>query len=56
MFAPVAARLLTYRPPMPGDATAYCDAVRDHALVEEWYALAALEPKEWRLPRYETLV
>ena len=55
MFAPVAARLLTYRPPLPGDAIAYCDAVRSHALVEEWYALAALEPEEWRLPRYETL-
>ncbi len=55
MFAPVAARLLTYRPPMPEDAAAYCDAVRGHALVEAWYALAALEPEGWRLSRYETL-
>ena len=55
MFAPVVARLLTYRPALPGDALAYCDAVRAHPLVEEWYALAALESKEWQLARYETL-
>ena len=55
MFAPVAARLLTYRPPLPDDATAYCDAVRAHPLVDEWYALAAAEPGAWQLARYETL-
>ncbi len=55
MFAPVAARLLTYRPPLPDAAATYCDAVRAHPLVEEWYALAAQEPADWQLPRYETL-
>ena len=55
MYAPVAARALTFRPPLPGDAWAYCDAVRAHPLVESWYALAAEEPAAWRLPRYETL-
>ncbi len=55
MFAPVVARLLTYRPPLPDDAQAYCDAVRAHPLVDEWYALAAAEPEAWLLARYETL-
>jgi len=55
MYAPVAARALTFRPPLPDDAWAYCDAVRAHPMVESWYALAAEEPAAWRLPRYETL-
>ena len=55
MFAPVAARLLTYRPPLPDDTLAYCDAVRAHPLVDEWYALSAAEPEAWLLARYETL-
>ena len=53
MFAPVVARLLTYEPPMSAEARAYCDAVRAHPLVEEWYAAAAQEPREWLLDKYE---
>lgn len=53
MFAPVVARLLTYEPPISAGARAYCDAVRAHPLVEEWYAGAAQEPREWLLDKYE---
>ena len=31
MYAPVVCRLLTYRPPLPEAAQAYCDAVRDRS-------------------------
>ena len=54
MYAPVVARLLTYRPALPPAAQAYCDAVRTHPLVESWYADAAREPAEWHLEKYET--
>ena len=54
MFAPVVARLLTYAPPLPPAAAAYCAAVRAHALVGEWYDAAAAEPPDWHIPRYET--
>lgn len=54
MFAPVVARLLTYLPPIAPDTLAYCQAVRAHPLVTQWYDLAAQEPVEWRLPHYET--
>lgn len=53
MFAPVVARLLTYAPPIAADTRAYCDAVRAHPLMAEWYAAAAQEPADWRLPHYE---
>ena len=53
MFAPVVARLLTYRPPLAADTVAYCDAVRAHPLVSAWYEAAAQEPVEWRLAHYE---
>jgi glutathione S-transferase len=55
MYAPVVARLLTYRPPLGAAAEAYCAAVRRHPLVNEWYEAAAGEPKEWLLEKYETL-
>jgi glutathione S-transferase len=32
---------------------AYCEAVRAHPLMDEWYRLAAAEPAEWFLPAYE---
>jgi glutathione S-transferase len=54
MFAPVVARFLTYRPDLSPEAQAYCDAVRAHPLVAEWYDAAAKEPKEWEVARYET--
>ena len=53
MFAPVVARLLTYRPPLAADTMAYCDAVRAHPLVAQWYDLAAQEPLSWRMDHYE---
>ena len=55
MYAPIVARLLTYRPPLSAAADAYCVAVREHRLVNEWYEGAAAEPKEWLLEKYETL-
>ncbi len=55
MYAPVVARLLTYRPPLGAVAEAYCAAVRRHPLLVEWYEDAAREPKEWLLEKYETL-
>jgi glutathione S-transferase len=54
MYAPVVARLLTYRPPLTQAAQAYCDAVRAHPLIQSWYADAASEPAEWHLEKYET--
>ena len=54
MYAPVVARFLTYRPQLSAASWAYCEAVRRHPLVEQWYALAAAEPVEWRLAHYET--
>jgi len=56
MFAPVVARLLTYQPPIAAGTRAYCDAVRAHPLVAEWYDAAAAEPMEWRLDKYESVV
>lgn len=55
MYAPVVARFLTFRPELAADTQAYVDAVRAHPLVAEWYDLAAGEPAEWLLPKYETL-
>lgn len=53
MYAPVVCRFLTYRPDLSTPARAYCDAVRAHPLVAEWYSLAAQEPAAWRLAKYE---
>jgi glutathione S-transferase len=53
MYAPVVSRFLTYHPELSPQAHAYCDAVRAHPLVAEWYDLAAREPEAWRLAHYE---
>jgi glutathione S-transferase len=53
MYAPVVARLLTYKPKLSKDSLAYCTAVRQHPLVAEWYDAAAKEPKAWHIARYE---
>lgn len=55
MYAPVVARFLTYRPELSPRSLAYLEAVRRHPLVDRWYAEAAAEPREWLLPKYETL-
>ena len=54
MFAPVVTRFLTWKPVLTTATQAYCDAVRTHPLVADWYAAAAAEPVEWLLPDYET--
>jgi glutathione S-transferase len=53
MYAPVVARFLTYAPDLSAAARAYCDAVRAHPLMVEWYDEAAKEPATWLLPGYE---
>ena len=55
MYAPVVCRFLTYRPDLSAPARAYCDAVRAHPLISEWYDRAAREPAEWLLAHYENL-
>jgi glutathione S-transferase len=55
MFAPVAARFLTYRPALSAQSTAYCEAVRAHPLVAEWYEDAARESPAWRIAKYESV-
>jgi glutathione S-transferase len=54
MYAPLVARLLTYRPLLGEAAQAYCAAVRRHPLMVEWYESAAREPQEWLIEKYET--
>jgi glutathione S-transferase len=53
MYAPVVCRFLTYRPELSAVSRAYCDALRAHPLLVEWYEKAAAEPTEWYLPQYE---
>ncbi len=55
MYAPVVARFLSYAPPLDSDARAYCEAVRAHPLVAEWYDEALREPAEWLLDKYESI-
>ncbi len=54
MYAPVVTRFLTWQPELSATSRAYCEAVRAHKLVAEWYEAAAREPAEWLLPKYET--
>lgn len=53
MFAPVVCRFLTYQPELSATARAYCDAVRGHHLMQRWYDLAAAEPADWLISKYE---
>jgi glutathione S-transferase len=53
MYAPVVCRFLTWRPAVSAAAQSYMETVREHPLVQRWYAEAAMEPTAWRLPRYE---
>jgi glutathione S-transferase len=53
MYAPVVARFLSYAPEISAASAAYCQAVRGHALVAQWYGLAAQEPDAWLLNKYE---
>jgi glutathione S-transferase len=55
MFAPVVARFLIYQPELGPVVRDYCAAVRAHPLVTKWYELAAAEPDEWLLEKYESI-
>jgi len=54
MFAPVVARLLGWKPAVTNETMTYCEAVRAHPLVADWYDGAAQEPAEWLIEEYET--
>lgn len=53
MYAPVVTRFLTWKPELTAAMRAYCDAVRAHPLVAEWYDGAAAEPADWLIAEYE---
>ncbi|HTW70698.1 MAG TPA: glutathione S-transferase [Acetobacteraceae bacterium] len=53
MYAPVVTRFLTWKPQLAAATRAYCDAVRAHPLVAEWYDSAAAEPADWLVEEYE---
>jgi glutathione S-transferase len=53
MYAPVVARFLTYKPDLSAASSAYCEAVRAHPLMRQWYDLAAKEPQEWFIAAHE---
>ena len=53
MYAPVVTRFLTWKPEISAASRAYCDAVRAHPLVSEWYDDAAREPADWLIADYE---
>jgi glutathione S-transferase len=53
MYAPIVCRFLTYAPELAAESRAYCEAVRTHPLVTEWYDAAAREPEAWFIPQYE---
>ncbi len=55
MYAPVVARFITYDAPVSTATQAYCAAVRRQEWVDLWYRLAAEEPAEWQLEKYESL-
>lgn len=52
-FAPVVTRFLTYRPDLASATLGYCDAVRRHPLVDEWYATVPGESDAWLVPACE---
>jgi glutathione S-transferase len=54
MYAPVVGRFLTWRPELSATTQGYMQAVRQHPLVERWYAEALAEPEAWQLAGYET--
>ena len=55
MYAPVVARFLGWKPELTAASKAYCDAVRAHPLVAEWYEQAMAEPASMLIEDYETL-
>ena len=55
MYAPVVGRFLGWKPELTAATKAYCDAVRAHPLVDEWYRGAAAEPDSMLVADYEIL-
>jgi glutathione S-transferase len=55
MYAPVVARFLSYHPALSAGSAGYCQAVRGHSLMQQWYEAAAAEPEAWRLAHYESV-
>lgn len=53
MFAPVVTRFLTWKPEVSAETMAYCQAVRGHPLVVEWYQDASREGDDWLIESYE---
>ena len=53
MYAPVVTRFLSWKPVLTEASRAYCEAVRTHPLMAEWYDGAAKEPAEWLVEDYE---
>jgi glutathione S-transferase len=56
MYAPIVCRFLTYAPELSAESHAYCDAVRAHPLMTEWFDAAAAEPEAWFLEKFEAPV
>ncbi len=55
MYAPVVGRFLGWKPALSAESLAYCNAVRAHPLVDEWYRGALAEPDSMLIEDYETL-
>lgn len=55
MYAPVVGRFLGWEPNLTVATRAYCDAVRAHPLVDEWYRGALAEPDAMLVEDYEKL-
>ncbi len=55
MYAPVVGRFLGWKPELSAASLAYCNAVRAHPLVDEWYRGALAEPDSMLIEDYETL-
>ncbi len=51
MHAPVAARFVTWEPPLPEDAKAYVAAVWEHPFMRE--GRRAAEAETWVIDKYE---
>jgi glutathione S-transferase len=55
MYAPVVGRFLGWKPELTAASKAYCDAVRTHPSVDEWYIGAMAEPNSMLVEDYEVL-
>ena len=53
MYAPVVTRFLTWRPDLSTASLDYCQAVRAHPLVSQWYDAAEQEGPDWLIAEYE---